>query len=349
MGTQAKQEYTLAEIAAHCGGRVQGDGSVRVRTVATLQNAQPGALSFLSNPRYRKYLADTRAAAVILSPDNAEHCPVPALISSDPYVAYAKAAQLLAPAPAAEPGIDPRASVAADAVVDAAAQVGPGAVIAARARIEAGAVIGPNCVVQADAVIGPQTRLIASVTVCERVRIGARAIIHPGVVIGADGFGIADDGGQWLKVPQLGGVVIGDDVEIGANTTIDRGAIEDTVIEDGVKLDNLVQIGHNVRIGAHSAIAGCAGISGSAVIGRHCILGGRVGVVGHIEIVDNTVVTGATVVSRSITTPGVYSGSMPMDTAAQWRRNSVRIRQLDEIARRLQAIEKKLKEQNTND
>lgn len=337
-------QFTLAELAARCGGEVSGDGSVSICSVATLQNAGKGAITFLANPRYRKFLATTRAAAVILRASDLDACPVPALVSANPYVTYARVAQLLAPAPPVEPGVDARAVVADEAAVDRAAHVGPGAVVEAGANIGAGVYIGPNCVIKAGATVGPHTRLTASVTLCEGVTVGARNIIHPGVVIGADGFGIADDGGEWVKVPQLGSVTIGDDCEIGANTTIDRGAIENTVIEDGVKLDNQVQIGHNVRIGAHSAIAGCCGISGSAVIGRHCILGGRVGVVGHIEIADNTVVTGATVVSRSITEAGVYSGSMPMDTAAQWRKNSVRIRQLDELARRLQTVEKKLRD-----
>ncbi|HET6655928.1 MAG TPA: UDP-3-O-(3-hydroxymyristoyl)glucosamine N-acyltransferase [Gammaproteobacteria bacterium] len=338
--------YTLAAIARHCGGRVQGDGETLIDSVATLQHARAGAVSFLANSRYRKYLAGTRAAAVILAEADAAECPVAALIVPDPYVAYAKAAQLLAPAAPIKPGIHPAATVADDAVVDPDAQIAPGAVIEAGARIAAGVFVGPNCVIQANASLGAHVRLVANVSICERVRVGERTIIHPGVVIGADGFGIADQGGEWLKVPQVGSVVVGADVEIGANTTIDRGAIEDTIIEDGVKVDNLVQIGHNVRIGAHSAIAGCCGISGSAVIGRHCILGGRVGVVGHIEIADNTIVTGATVVSRSITEAGIYSGSMPMDTAQQWRKNSVRIRQLDDLARRVHSLEKKVKDQD---
>ncbi|HET7371227.1 MAG TPA: UDP-3-O-(3-hydroxymyristoyl)glucosamine N-acyltransferase [Gammaproteobacteria bacterium] len=346
--TNAKDNrgYTLAEIAEHCDGRVQGDGQTVIRSVATLQHAKPGAISFLANSRYRKYLPGTGAAAVILAAADAPHCPVAALIATDPYVAYAKAAQLLAPVAPIEPGVHPAATVADDAIVDPRAQIAAGAVVGAEARVAAGVFVGPNCVVQANANLDADVRLVANVTICERVRIGARTLIHPGVVVGADGFGIADQRGEWLKVPQVGGVVIGADVEIGANTTIDRGAIEDTVIEDGVKVDNLVQIGHNVRIGAHSAIAGCCGISGSAVIGRHCILGGRVGVVGHIEIADNTIVTGATVVSRSITEPGIYSGSMPMDTAKQWRKNSVRIRQLDDLARRVHFLEKKLKDQD---
>ncbi|HET7569340.1 MAG TPA: UDP-3-O-(3-hydroxymyristoyl)glucosamine N-acyltransferase [Gammaproteobacteria bacterium] len=346
MTSSNRHVYTLGEIAAICGGEVRGDADTPVSAVATLQNAGPDAISFLANSRYRKFLAGTRAAAVILAAGDADACPVAALVTPDPYVAYARAAQLLAPAAPIEPGVHPAAVVADGAQVDAGAQIAAGAVIEAGARIAAGAFVGPNCVIKTGASLDADARLVANVTICERVRIGARTIIHPGVVIGGDGFGIADDGGQWLKVPQVGSVVVGADVEIGANTTIDRGAIEDTIIEDGVKLDNLVQIGHNVRIGAHSAIAGCCGISGSAVIGRHCILGGRVGVVGHIEIADNTVVTGATVVSRSITEPGVYSGSMPMDTAQQWRKNSVRIRQLDDLARRVLSLEKKSKDQD---
>lgn len=340
-----KKHYSLAEIADRCGGEVRGDGAIRIDSIGTLRNAGEGAITFLANSRYRKYLAGTRAAAVILTARDAADCPAPALISENPYVAYARVAQMLAPKPEVVPGVDPRAAVAADAVVDTSAHVGPGAVIEAGVRIGPDVFVGPNCVVRAGVTLGAHTRLTASVTLCERVVVGERTIVHPGVVVGADGFGIADDGGEWVKVPQLGTVIIGDDCEIGANTTIDRGAIEDTVIEDGVKLDNQVQIGHNVRIGAHSAVAGCCGISGSAVIGRHCMIAGQVGIAGHIEIADNTVVTGATVVSRPITEPGgVYSGSMPMDTAEQWRKNSARIRQLDKLARRLLAVEKKLRD-----
>jgi UDP-3-O-[3-hydroxymyristoyl] glucosamine N-acyltransferase len=217
-------------------------------------------------------------------------------------------------------------------------------VVEAGAEIAARAHIGPNCVVMRDARIGEDTRLAANVTLCQGVSLGKRGLLHAGAVIGADGFGIARDGAVWVKVPQLGSVRIGDDVEIGANTTIDRGALEDTVVEDGVKLDNQIQVGHNVCIGAHTAVAGCSAIAGSAVIGKRCMIAGGAGITGHIEICDDVTVTAMTLVTHSITEPGVYSGSLPMDTQQQWRKNSVRFRQLDAMARKLAQLEKKTKD-----
>lgn len=337
-------EYTLGELATQCGSVVRGDASVRIRGVGTLEHAGTGELAFLANPRYRQYLGATRAAAVVLAPTDAEACPVPALVSSNPYLVYARAAALLAPQAADRQGVHAGAQVAPDAVLSPQAWVGPGAVVESGAQIDAGAQIGPNCVIMAGARIGQGSRLEANVTVCAGVHIGRRALIHPGAVLGADGFGIARDTERWVKVPQLGTVVIGDDVEIGANTTIDRGALEDTWIGDGVKLDNQIQIGHNVRIGAHTAIAGCVAIAGSARIGRRCMIGGSAGITGHIEIADDVTVTAMTLVSHSIREPGVYSGSLPMDSAAQWRKNSVRFRQLDELARRVNRLERKTKD-----
>lgn len=338
--TYVAAEYTLKELAEQCGAAVQGDVSVRISGVATLEHAGEGELTFLANPRYRCYLGATRAAAVVLAPADAEACPVPALISSNPYLAYARAASMLAPGMPVRRGVDAAACVAPDAMISPQAWIGPGAVVEAGARIDAAAWIGPNCVVMADARVGEASRLVANVTLCAGVRVGKRTLIHPGVVVGADGFGIARDHDRWVKVPQLGAVVIGDDVEIGANTTIDRGALEDTLIGDGVKLDNQIQIGHNVRIGEHTAIAGCVAIAGSTHIGRRCMIGGAAGMTGHIEIVDDVVVTAMTLVSHSIHAPGVYSGSLPVDEAARWRKNSVRFRQLDELARRLRRLEK---------
>lgn len=337
-------EYTLAELAESCRAQVRGDASVRVHSVATLEHAGRGSISFLSNPHYRRYLAGTRASAVILAPADADACPVPALVVSNPYLAYARVAAMLAPAAPARQGIDPAARVHPAAKIAASAWIGPGAVIEETAEIAAGAAIGPNCVVLRAAQVGEHTRLVANVTLAERVQIGRRVLIHAGAVIGADGFGIARDDERWVKVPQLGSVVIGDDVEIGANTTIDRGALDDTRIENGVKLDNQIQIGHNVHIGAHTAIAGCVAIAGSTRIGKRCMIGGAAGIVGHIEIADDVVITAMTLVSHSIRAPGVYSGSAPMDHAAKWRRNSVRFRQLDDLARRLQQLEQKMKD-----
>lgn len=336
--------YTLAELAARCGGEVRGDGGARIDRVATIQNAGPGSIAFLANPHYRKFLATTRASALILSAADAEGCTLPALVTSNPYLMYARVAALLAPEPPARRGVHPAAHVDPKAQLAADAWVGPGAVVEAGAEIGARASIGPNCVVMAGAKVGEDSRLVASVTLCHGVEIGRRGLLHPGAVIGADGFGIARDKAGWVKVPQLGSVKVGDDVEIGANTTVDRGALEDTVIEDGVKLDNQIQVAHNVRIGAHTAIAGCTAIAGSAVIGKRCMIAGGVGVTGHIEICDDVTVTAMTLVSHSITEPGVYSGSLPMDATAQWRKNSVRFRQLDSLARRVVDMEKKLKD-----
>jgi UDP-3-O-[3-hydroxymyristoyl] glucosamine N-acyltransferase len=337
-------ELSLGELAIRHGLELRGDPEQRIARVGTLQHAGPDAVSFLANPRYRKHLATTRAGAVVLEAAQAAECAAAVLISPNPYAAYARIAADLHPEPGFVPGIQAGAHVDPAAEVAADAHVAPGAVVAAGARIGAGAYVGPNCVVGAGARVGAGSRLVANVTVCQGVRLGARVLLHPGAVIGADGFGLAREPEGWIKVPQLGSVTIGDDVEIGANTTVDRGAIEDTVIEDGVKLDNQIQVAHNVRIGAHTVIAGCTGISGSTTIGRNCMIAGAVGIGGHIEIPDGTVVTGMTMVSRSILKRGVYSGSLPFDEAGRWRRNSARFRQLDTLARRVAQLERQLGE-----
>lgn len=336
-------ECTLAELADRCGGLLRGDGNTRIRFVATIKRAGPGTITFLSNPHYRRYLAETQASAVIVAPADADLCPVPALVSDNPYLLYARVAALLTPDSPSLKGIDAGAKVHHDARVSTQAWIAPGVVVEEGASIARGAYIGPNCVIQRGVCVEEDTRLVAGVTLCHDVRVGKRTLIHPGVVIGADGFGIARDGHVWVKVPQLGSVVIGADVEIGANTTIDRGALEDTVIETGVKLDNQIQVGHNVWIGEHTAIAGCTAIAGSAHIGRRCMIGGGVGIVGHIEICDDVTVTAMTLVTHSIHMAGTYSGSLPIDNAMQWRKNSVRFRQLDELARRLAILERKFK------
>ena len=336
--------YTLTELASRCGGEVQGDGGVRVHAVATIQNAAPGTIAFLANPHYRRYLPDTRAAAVILAAADADVCPVPALVTPDPYLLYARVATVLAPVLSTRHGIHLSAHISPEASVSAEACVGPGAVVEAGAVVAAHAEVGPNCTIMTGAQIGEGSRLVANVAICAGVSIGRRALIHPGAVIGADGFGIARDAGVWVKVPQLGSVRVGDDVEIGANTTIDRGAVEDTLIGDGVKLDNQIQIGHNTHVGAHTAIAGCTGIAGSVVIGSRCMIAGGVAIAGHLEICDDVVITAMTLVSHSIMQPGVYSGSLPVDHAVQWRKNSVRFKQLDDIARRLARLEKQSKD-----
>ncbi len=333
---------TLGEIAAVSSARLQGcDAATVVTGVAPLSRAEPGQLSFLTHARYRPFLAQTRAAAVILSTEDAVDCPAPALVADNPQVAYARAATLFEPVAEARSGIHPTAWVSPTARIAPDAWIGPHSTIEAGAVIESGVFVGPNCVVGEEATLGEQTRLVAQVTVCHRVRLGRRVLVHPGAVIGGDGFGLAlDRGGRWLKIPQLGRVLVGDDVEIGANTTIDRGALEDTVIEDGVKLDNQIQVAHNVRIGAHSALAGCVGIAGSARVGRHCMLGGGVGVAGHLEIADRVQITGMSLVTQSITEPGVYSSGLAVEPNRTWNKISARLRRLDELFRRLVALEK---------
>ena len=339
----------LAELAVRFGCELQGDPDALVERVAPLQEASPGSLAFLANPRYRRFLADTRATAVVLDAGSAAECPVAALIAGNPYATYARIAQLLHPAPPVVAGRHPSAVVEEGAQVDASAYVGALAYVAAGATIGPRAFVGPGSIVLAGVQVGAGARLVARVTLCEGVRVGERCLLYPGCVIGADGFGQAPDAGVYVKVPQLGSVVLGDDVEVGSNTTIDRGTIGDTVIGAGVKIDNQVQIGHNVRIGEHTVIAGCAGISGSAVIGRRCMIAGMVGVAGHLEICDDVAVTGRTMVSSSIRQPGVYSSALHADEAKRFRRNAARFQQLDELARRVRRLEKAAGAQGEDD
>ena len=331
---------TAASLAERFGLRLHGDGNLAVTGVGTLATATTGQLSFLANPRYRSQLASTNASVVVLREDDLAHCPATALIAADPYVAFARIAALFDSKPARSAGIHPTAVTADDAIVAATASIGPHASIGARSRIGAGAVIGPGCVIGEDCEIGENCELVARVTLVTRVRLGHRVLIHPGAVIGADGFGIAMDHGHWLKVPQLGGVLIGDDCEIGANTTIDRGALGDTVLEEDVRLDNQIQIGHNVRIGAHTAMAGCSAVAGSASIGRHCLIGGGAGILGHLEVCDRVVVTAMTLVTHSIREPGEYSSGTPLMDNRSWRKSAARFKQLDALARRLNADDK---------
>ena len=335
---------TLGQLAEHVGGRIHGDADCNIDGVATLQNAKPGDISFLANPRYTKYLAGTAASAVIIGEEQLDACPTNALVVTDPYLSYARIATLLSPPAATQWGRHPTAVVADGSRIDSGAWIGPHSVIEADVEIGAGVMVGPGCVVGHGSRIGAGSRLVANVTVCHGSRLGKRVVLHPGVVIGSDGFGLANDGGNWVKVPQLGGVIIGDDVEIGANTTVDRGALDDTIIEDGVKLDNQIQVAHNVYIGAHSAIAGCTGIAGSARIGARCTIGGGVGIVGHTEIADDVHITGMSFVAHSIRKPGVYSSGTPLETNREWRRNYARFHQLDDMARRLRRLEEALKD-----
>jgi UDP-3-O-[3-hydroxymyristoyl] glucosamine N-acyltransferase len=319
---------TLRDIVARLGGEALGESATPITGVGTLDSAVPGQIAFLANPRYRGRLATTRASAVILSRADREAAPIPCIVADNPYAYYARTVGLFHPESAGEPGIHPFAQVDGSANVDASVEIGAFVVIGPGATIGRGARIGAHSVIGADVAVGEGTRLHPRVTIYDGCSIGARGIVHSGVVIGADGFGMAREGDHWLKIPQVGRVRIGDDVEIGANTTIDRGALDDTVIGDGVKLDNQIQIAHNCVIGAHTVIAGCTGISGSVTIGRDCMIGGGVGIVGHITIADRVVVSGFTFVTKSLTEPGTYTSGMPVMPHADWLRNAAHLRRL---------------------
>ena len=333
-------QATADELAERFALSVHGDGSAKVRGVATLGSASDGQLAFLANPRYRSQLAASQASIVVLREEDAAAAPHTALIARDPYTTFAKIAALFESQPAREAGIHPSAIVDPRASVAAGAHVGPFAVIGANSRVGEGCVIGPGCVIGEDCDVGAGSELGARVTLVTRVRLGQRVRIHPGAVLGADGFGLAMDAGHWIKVPQLGGVVVGDDCEIGANTTIDRGALGDTVLEEDVRLDNQIQVGHNVHIGAHTAMAGCSAAAGSARIGRYCLIGGAAGVLGHLEICDKVTITAMSLVTHSIREPGVYSSGTPLTDNRTWRKNATRFKQLDSLARRLPGLRK---------
>lgn len=334
--------FTLAELAAQLDAELRGDPAQVISGLATLQDAGAGQLSFLANPQYRKFLEGSKASAILLTAADAEGFAGNALIVPNPYLAYAGLSHQFDRKPKAPVGIHPTALVDEGAQVDATASIGPYAVIEAGAQIGANVTIGAHCFVGARSVIGEGGWLAPRVTLYHDVRIGKRVVIQSGAVLGGEGFGFANHKGVWQKIAQIGGVTLGDDVEIGANTTIDRGALSDTIVGNGVKLDNQIMIAHNVQIGDHTAMAGCCGISGSAKIGKHCMLAGGVGLVGHIEICDNVFVTGMTMVTRSITEPGSYSSGTAMQPAAEWKKSAARIRQLDDMARRLQQLEKRL-------
>jgi UDP-3-O-[3-hydroxymyristoyl] glucosamine N-acyltransferase len=330
--------FKLGELAVRMGCELRGDPEASVTHVADLQAATPDDICFLANAKYLQHLSSTRAGAVILSASAAQHCPVPALIAKNPHATFARIAALLHATSPTNLGVHPSAVVDPSAIIDPSAVVGATCVIGANVRIAAGVVLGPGCIVLSDATIGVGTQMVARVTICERVTIGERCLFHPGVVIGSDGFGNANDNGVWVKVPQVGSVCIGNDVEIGANTTIDRGAIGDTVIEDGVKLDNQIQIAHNVRVGAHTAMAAGVGIAGSTTIGKHCMFAGKVGVAGQLTICDGVVLMGRATVSGSITKPGSYSGTLGLEETGKFRRNAARFRQLDAMAKQLHRL-----------
>ncbi|HEY2929089.1 UDP-3-O-(3-hydroxymyristoyl)glucosamine N-acyltransferase [Piscinibacter sp.] len=338
-------EFLLGDIAKALGAELVGDPALRITRIGPLEGATPSTLSFLSNPRYQSQLAQTRAACVIVGPAmrDAARARGAAIVADDPYLCFARLTQWWVArtrAPAA-PGVHASAVVDASAVLGEGVAIGPLAVVEAGATIGDRAVIGAHCVIGAGAAVGRGTRLAPHVVLGHGCRIGERGIVHSGVVIGADGFGFAPSEGRWEKIEQLGNVTIGNDVEIGANTCIDRGALDDTVIEDGVKLDNLIQIGHNVHIGAHSAMAGCAGVAGSATIGAHCTVGGGAIVLGHLTLADHVHISAASVVMRSIRQPGQYSGVFPIDDNSTWEKNAATLRQLHALRERLRALEKK--------
>jgi UDP-3-O-[3-hydroxymyristoyl] glucosamine N-acyltransferase len=335
------EKYRLAEIVERFGGEVLGNPRTPVSQVATLESAAAEHISFLAHGRYRRQLAGTRAGAVILGKADANHTDLPRIVCDEPYLYFAKVSALFNPPPAVKAGVHRTAVVERGTRIPASASIGAGAYVGREVKVGKGVVIGPGCHVGDGVEIGSASRLHARVTIYPGCRLGERALVHSGAVIGADGFGIAQDHGSWRKIPQVGAVLIGDDVEIGANTCIDRGALDDTVIEDGVKLDNLIQIGHNVRVGAHTAIAGCTGIAGSSRIGKHCMIGGAVSIVGHLDIADHVVIHAATVVTKSIRKAGTYAGH-PAEDSRSWARHVALLRDMDSLRERMRNLEQQL-------
>ncbi|MFD2229779.1 UDP-3-O-(3-hydroxymyristoyl)glucosamine N-acyltransferase [Alkalimarinus sediminis] len=340
MSETPEKQFTLSQLAAMVDGEVVGDGNTIITGISTLQAAQKGDISFLANPAYEKYLKDTLASVVILSSNSVDKAPCNALVVNNPYLAYATLSHCFAYSLTEPQGVHQSAVVDPLAIVDASAVVAANAVIEKGAVIGANVIVGAGCFIGENTEIGEDTRLYANVSVYHGVSIGKQCIIHSGVVIGADGFGIAPGPTGWNKIAQIGGVVIGDNVEVGANTTIDRGALDNTIIENGVKLDNQIQIAHNVIVGENTAIAACAGIAGSTRVGKGCVIGGGCGLAGHLTIADNVHLTGMTLVTKSIKKAGVYSSGTAVEPNDKWRRNVVRFRQLDELANRVKKLEK---------
>ncbi len=342
-----KLSFSLAEIAQHINAQLVGDASLIISSIANLYDAQQGQISFLANSSYRKYLLGTKATAVILRKDESANYSGNKLVVDDPYVSYAKLTQLFAPSIVNSPSIHKSAVIADDAVIGANVSVGANAVVESGARLADNVIIKPGSIIGEGSNIGERSIVHSNVVIYHGVVVGKEVVIHGGVVIGADGFGFAPakskeaQGLHWEKICQLGGVVIGDNVEIGANSCIDRGALTDTVIESGVKLDNMVQIAHGVRIGKNTVIAGCTAVAGSTTIGENCMIAGGVGIVNHVAIADNVIVTPMTLVTKSITKPGSYSSGTPMAETAQWRKSAVRFGQLEQISQRLKELEKR--------
>jgi UDP-3-O-[3-hydroxymyristoyl] glucosamine N-acyltransferase len=338
------KKFRLAQIVERFGGETLGNPLTAVSQVATFEHASPQDICFLSHSKFRRQLAGTRAGAVIVGRADADATDLPRIVCDNPYLYFAKVSSLFNPPPKASPGVHSSAVVERGTRIPASASVGAGAYIGRGVKLGKGVIIGAGCHLGDAVEIGAASRLHARVTVYAGCRLGERALVHSGAVIGADGFGIALDGDRWFKIPQIGGVLIGNDVEIGANTCIDRGALVDTVIEDGVKMDNLIHIAHNVRVGAHTAIAGCVGIAGSARIGERCMIGGGTNITGHAEIADGTVIHGATVVTKSIRKAGTYGGN-PAEDSRSWAKHMALLRNLDSLLERLRNIEQRLSTQ----
>jgi UDP-3-O-[3-hydroxymyristoyl] glucosamine N-acyltransferase len=333
--------FTLQELADKTGSRLSGSGETVVERVADITSGKAGSIVFVSNTKYSKFLRTTDAAAVIVTEQMLADCGKPALVTDNPRVVFSKIALLLNPLPEVEPWISPQAVIADNADVDPTARIEACVVVQKGASIGPGTWISPGCVIEKDAKIGANTRLFANVTIGEKCVIGDNTILHSGAVIGADGFGFVWDEAGYIKVPQLGSVQIGNDVEIGANTSIDRGTIGNTVVENGVKIDNQIQLGHNDHIGEHTTISGHTGISGSVKIGRKCVIGGGVAIGDNLEITDNVTLFGRSSVGNNIKEPGMYAAVIPVVEAGKWRRTLARIKQLDDLAKRLKALESK--------
>lgn len=342
-----RESITLSEIAAQLGGRIVGDAACKIARLGSLSAAGNGEIAFIAHRRHLGELERTQAAAVILPAAFESHTSLPRIVTDNPYLYFARLAQLLHPKPDCVPGIDPAAQVHSLAKVASSARIEAGAVIGAEADIGERVWIGAGCYVGEHARLGESTRLYPTAVVYDRSVIGARVVLHAGAVVGADGFGYARDGQRWVAIPQIGRVILGDDVDVGANTTIDRGALDDTVIEDGVKLDNQIHVAHNVRIGANTAVAACVGIAGSAVIGRNCEIGGAAMIHGHIRIADGSRISPGTLVSRSVRA-GTYTGIFPFDDHASWIRNAAGLRRLSTLIERVRALEKRLTRKEPN-
>ena len=341
-------QKTLNELAVLLNGRVAGDGDALIRRVRGIEEAEEGDLTFVANPKYSKKMEGSSASAILVLPGM--ECPGKnLLIVDDPYVAFGRALALFHPEEAAFTGRSPHAFVEHNADVSEETTLYPGVYVGHRAKVERGVVLYPGVFVDHDAVIGEDSILYPNVTVYRRCRIGRRVILHAGVVVGSDGFGFARPGRENVKIPQIGIVQIDDDVEVGANTTIDRAAIGRTWIQRGVKIDNLVQIAHNCNIGAYSVLAGCTGIAGSVTLGEHCIVGGAGMISGHVTLAPGTTISGGSLVMKNITQPGLYTSVFPIDSHDEWVRNAAHIRRLSHLAERVSELEKKLKEINTND